>query len=468
MATGETREVFENKIFFCDVIGFSKLDPVAQFSCQQSLNAVLKSVLQEIGARLEEDVIALPTGDGVVLNFLAPAPDIHLQTALGVLETFHSRDMPGDGRFEMRIGLNSDVDTCVRDINGKRNIVGRGINMAQRVMDLSRHGQILMHDQVRMKLENFPAHREFLVPIGNFTVKHGAQLPISQYVDPARPFLSQEIATPPAPAPLAALNLSDILDHQRSARLLTLKLDAGAQDAVPLIQDFVEDHLASLPGFESTKIAAMWIVGEMLDNVFAHADLSSSGWVELRIEDGRNGMSISVDQPDVPGFDLRRVLVDPEKSASFMQMMKDAGLHWTAPRIDGRLAISVTLPHGFRQAAAQRSVPGGPWEGDVFAPLGMDAPQALAASYVGRVDDTTCGAFTDFVVAKAREARDSARTLALDLGAVDYMSSQGLRALMLAHREAGPAGMVLTGVGDRLAEILAISRYDRIFRIERA
>lgn len=77
----ETRVPFYNKIFFCDIIGYSRLDAQGQYGCQRTLNRLLAGLLHELGCVLETDVIALPTGDGVVLNFLAPAPDVHLRTA---------------------------------------------------------------------------------------------------------------------------------------------------------------------------------------------------------------------------------------------------------------------------------------------------------------------------------------------------------------------------------------------------
>src|SRR5262249_15359454 len=154
-----------NKIFFCDVIGYSKRDPPSQFACQRALNGVVTDVLATLDCKLEEDVIALPTGDGLILNFLAPAPDIHLRTALMSLEGLHSAAEKTP--IGLRIGLNSYVDTWVHDINGKKNVVGSGINMAQRVMDLGRHGQILMHEDVRRDLANYPEYVDHLVPGGN-------------------------------------------------------------------------------------------------------------------------------------------------------------------------------------------------------------------------------------------------------------------------------------------------------------
>ena len=82
----------------------------------------------------------------------------------------------------------------------------------------------------------------------------------------------------------------------------------------------------------------------------------------------------------------------------------------------------------------------------------------------GRVDDTNWEAFSEALIEAVRRARDGQATLVLDLSALDYMSSRGLRALTMAKREAGDdVGVVLAAPNARMREILAISRYDKLF-----
>ena len=56
----------------------------------------------------------------------------------------------------------------------------------------------------------------------------------------------------------------------------------------------------------------------------------------------------------------------------------------------------------------------------------------------------------------------------IDLSHVDYMSSRGLRALTMAKQEGMGAGVSvrLASPTDVLREILAISRYDRLFTVD--
>ena len=85
---------------------------------------------------------------------------------------------------------------------------------------------------------------------------------------------------------------------------------------------------------------------------------------------------------------------------------------------------------------------------------------------VGRVDETTWEAFFGHLSEAVREAAASGAPLFVDLSGLDYMSSRGLRALTMAKREAGEAVVItLAAPNARMREILAISRYDKLFAI---
>lgn len=83
---------------------------------------------------------------------------------------------------------------------------------------------------------------------------------------------------------------------------------------------------------------------------------------------------------------------------------------------------------------------------------------------LGRVDEATASAFSECLTAEAQAA---AGLLVIDLAGIDYMSSRGLRALTLAQRKGAESGTViaLARPNPIMREILAISRYDMIFRV---
>jgi anti-anti-sigma factor len=86
----------------------------------------------------------------------------------------------------------------------------------------------------------------------------------------------------------------------------------------------------------------------------------------------------------------------------------------------------------------------------------------------GRVDESTWEAFGAGLSDAVKQARDgSLANLIIDLSELDYMSSRGLRVLTVAKREGDEAGVaiLLASPNEVMSEILAISRYDKLFTI---
>lgn len=92
---------------------------------------------------------------------------------------------------------------------------------------------------------------------------------------------------------------------------------------------------------------------------------------------------------------------------------------------------------------------------------------ALVGVGRGRVDEASWESFHAGITAAIAEAAECGLPLVIDLEGIDYMSSRGLRVLTLAKRaaEAANVGLTLARPNARMREILAISRYDRIFTV---
>lgn len=96
---------------------------------------------------------------------------------------------------------------------------------------------------------------------------------------------------------------------------------------------------------------------------------------------------------------------------------------------------------------------------------------AIVVAVRGRVDESSWVAFgvgLSEAIEKAREAGLAA--VVIDLTELEYMSSRGLRVLTVAKREGEDAGVTvsLASPNDVMREILAISRYDKLFTITEA
>jgi len=84
----------------------------------------------------------------------------------------------------------------------------------------------------------------------------------------------------------------------------------------------------------------------------------------------------------------------------------------------------------------------------------------------GRVDEATWEAYSGHLIAAVRLAASARLPLVIDLSGLEYASSRGLRALTLAKREAGDeVTIVLAAPNERMREVLALSRYDRLFKV---
>ena len=86
----------------------------------------------------------------------------------------------------------------------------------------------------------------------------------------------------------------------------------------------------------------------------------------------------------------------------------------------------------------------------------------------GRVDESTWEAFGAGLSEAVRQASKSGLArIVIDLSELDYMSSRGLRVLTVAKRQADETAItiVLASPNEVMSEILAISRYDKLFTI---
>lgn len=90
----------------------------------------------------------------------------------------------------------------------------------------------------------------------------------------------------------------------------------------------------------------------------------------------------------------------------------------------------------------------------------------LVVAPSGRVDESTASEFAERLTSEVAGADEGGR-MVVDLGGIDYMSSRGLRALTLAQRKAKEreVAVVLAGPNPVMREILAISRYDMVFKV---
>jgi len=182
------------KYVFLDVVGFTHNRSVeTQSDIVRSLNEIVKASID--GSSIPEaNKILIPTGDGICIALLnldclqdIETPyDAHLRIALDILERLEGYNKTADEQhtFQIRIGINENVDNVVIDINGNRNVAGDGINMAQRVMSLADGNQILVSPAVFTTLGIREKYfKSSFKALQRIKIKHGIELSVYQFID---------------------------------------------------------------------------------------------------------------------------------------------------------------------------------------------------------------------------------------------------------------------------------------------
>lgn len=127
-------------VLFLDIVEYSKKAVTGQISLKDRFNTYLSEAIHDVPV---SDRIILDTGDGAAVNFLGDIESA-LTAALRLRESLLGEDPDVDPELLVRIGINLGPVRVVRDINGQPNIVGDGINVAQRVMGFADPSQILV------------------------------------------------------------------------------------------------------------------------------------------------------------------------------------------------------------------------------------------------------------------------------------------------------------------------------------
>ncbi len=119
-------------VLFLDIADYSQKPVAEQLQLKQAFNQALGAALEHVASR---DRIILDTGDGAAITFMGDPED-------ALFASMAMRDLVGG--VPVRLGVNLGPVRLVKDLNGQMNIIGDGINVAQRVMSFSRPGQLLV------------------------------------------------------------------------------------------------------------------------------------------------------------------------------------------------------------------------------------------------------------------------------------------------------------------------------------
>jgi hypothetical protein len=150
-----------SSVLFLDIAGYSRLGVTDQIKLKQSFNDVLSAALADLDT---QERVVIDTGDGAAVAFLGD-PERALFAALEVFDNV--------GELPVRIGINMGPVHVSRDINGQENVIGDGINVAQRIMSFAQAGQLFVsrtfYDTVQLLSREYAT---MFQAVGGRTDKH--------------------------------------------------------------------------------------------------------------------------------------------------------------------------------------------------------------------------------------------------------------------------------------------------------
>jgi class 3 adenylate cyclase len=175
-------------VMFLDLVAYSRHSIDQQVALKERFNELITKALKGVP---QASRIVIDTGDGAATCFLGD-PEEALQSAL----LLRSLLMQKYGQMlSVRIGVHLGPIRIVFDVNQRVNVVGDGINVAQRIMDFAQPNQIVVsrayYDVISRITDNAAG---LFSPMGPHLDKHLRSHDIYAVVEPqARP-------QPPRPA----------------------------------------------------------------------------------------------------------------------------------------------------------------------------------------------------------------------------------------------------------------------------
>lgn len=175
------------KYIFLDIVSFTHKRTIEdQCSVIGKLNEIVKDALKSHDIP-DDRYMYLPTGDGVCIGLFYwqdQIYDIQIKIALKILKSLHEYNKKAydvSKEIRLRIGINTNEDNRIIDINARPNLAGAGINMAQRIMSVCEPNNIFVSKYVFEMLTQRRIY-EGLFRHYKYDIKHGYKIDVYQYL----------------------------------------------------------------------------------------------------------------------------------------------------------------------------------------------------------------------------------------------------------------------------------------------
>jgi hypothetical protein len=126
-------------VVFTDIVGYSKCPVDLQIDIKEHFNQLIS---ESIASTTDSERVVIDTGDGIALCFLGD-PEHAIVSSMDLRAEVVLQSQGAPVPYEVRTGINVGPVRLVTDINGRFNVLGDGINVAQRVMSFAGPNQVL-------------------------------------------------------------------------------------------------------------------------------------------------------------------------------------------------------------------------------------------------------------------------------------------------------------------------------------
>jgi len=169
-STSGAQSVEMASVLFLDIVGYSMQPMEKQSRLITGLQQIVRGTEDFKIANSCGNLISLPTGDGMAMVFFHD-PIAPVRCAIEISEALKQ-----NLALQLRMGVHSGPVYRHADIKDELNVLGSGINIAQRVMDCGDAGHILVSKSVADVLSQLSGWSENLHDLGECQVKHGVKV----------------------------------------------------------------------------------------------------------------------------------------------------------------------------------------------------------------------------------------------------------------------------------------------------
>jgi hypothetical protein len=225
-------------VLFLDLIGYSKKAVAEQHEVKHQFNSALTEALDLLQRR---DRLIVDTGDGAAVVFLGDPEDAMI-VGMAMRESA--------GRVPMRLGINLGPVRLISDLNDQTNVIGDGINVAQRIMSFAEPGQLLVsHSFFEVVTRVSEHYKRLFVRVGMVQDKHVRDHDIYLVDDDIR--LNEDPLAPPRPESAATRGPAKVVDTG------TALMISGSRSAVEgALRDLVAKGATALS--VPSQVGARW------------------------------------------------------------------------------------------------------------------------------------------------------------------------------------------------------------------